>query len=114
MVESMSMGKIIRLNTNFKSCPDNVFFASRNCKGVDNHQCIPRSCMDGNCYMQQENMKLSDKVSDQEEVVTGLIVTAVILGILCLVLIIGAVFTRHRATTKTGHSGNCYISIDSV
>ena len=42
-VHSLTLGKIIRLNTEFKSAPDNVFFSTDYCSGVDNFQCVPKT-----------------------------------------------------------------------
>ena len=42
MVHSLTLGKIIRLNTGFKSAPDHVFFSSQYCEGVKDFQCVPR------------------------------------------------------------------------
>ena len=42
MVHSLTLGKIIRLNTGFKSAPDHVFFSSQYCEGIKDFQCVPR------------------------------------------------------------------------
>lgn len=42
MVEETTLSKIIQMNSGFSSCPGNVFFASRKCFGVKDHQCLPR------------------------------------------------------------------------
>lgn len=42
-VNSLTLGKIIRLNTEFKSAPDNVFFSTDYCSGVKDFQCIPKT-----------------------------------------------------------------------
>ena len=42
MIHSLTLGKIIRLNTGFKSAPDHVFFSSQYCAGVKDSQCVPR------------------------------------------------------------------------
>ncbi|XP_020605845.1 thyroid peroxidase-like [Orbicella faveolata] len=42
-VHSLTLGKIIRLNTEFKSAPDNVFFSTDYCSGVTDFQCVPKT-----------------------------------------------------------------------
>ncbi|XP_031575311.1 peroxinectin A-like [Actinia tenebrosa] len=42
MVHGLTLGRIIRLNTNIKNIPDNVFFSTQYCAGVENYQCKPR------------------------------------------------------------------------
>ena len=36
----MTLGKLIRMNTGFKSAPDNVFFSTQYCAGVKDFQCV--------------------------------------------------------------------------
>ncbi|KAL9953645.1 hypothetical protein ACROYT_G041095 [Oculina patagonica] len=42
-VHSLTLGKIIRLNTGFKSAPDNVFFSTDYCTSVKDFQCVPKT-----------------------------------------------------------------------
>ena len=39
----MTLGKLIRMNTGFKSAPDNVFFSTQYCAGVKDFQCVPKT-----------------------------------------------------------------------
>ena len=39
----MPLGKLIRLNTGFKSGPDNVFFSTQYCAGGKDFQCVPKT-----------------------------------------------------------------------
>ena len=39
-VHSLTLGTIIRLNTEFKSAPDNVFYSSKYCESVKDFQCV--------------------------------------------------------------------------
>lgn len=41
-VNSLTLSKIIRLNTGFKSVPENVFFSSDYCASVRDFQCVPK------------------------------------------------------------------------
>ena len=45
MVNSLTLGRIIRLNTDYKSAPDNVFFSAMYCNGSRDHQCISRDSL---------------------------------------------------------------------
>ncbi|KAK3733354.1 hypothetical protein QZH41_013682 [Actinostola sp. cb2023] len=49
LVNSLTLGRIIRLNTEYKSAPDNVFFSTIHCASVENHQCKPRRDSSHNC-----------------------------------------------------------------
>lgn len=104
------MGEIIRLNTDFKDCPDNVFFSTRKCKGVKNHQCVPRPCRDVDCHLELENMKLSTEINEQKTLVRCLIIIAGILAAVCILLLIGAIMVRGRMSKKSEYSGK--FSID--
>jgi len=42
MVNSLTLSEIIRLNTGFKSVPENVFFSSDYCASVKDFQCVPK------------------------------------------------------------------------
>ena len=42
-VNSLTLGEIIRLNTEFKSAPDGVFFSTDYCSGVKDFQCVPKT-----------------------------------------------------------------------
>ena len=39
----MTLGKLIRMNTGFKSAPDNVFFSTQYCAGVKDFQCVRKT-----------------------------------------------------------------------
>ncbi|XP_065179778.1 uncharacterized protein LOC135810229 [Sycon ciliatum] len=41
MIHNLTLTEIIKLNTGVKSYPSNPFFATRFCKSVLNHQCVP-------------------------------------------------------------------------
>lgn len=41
-MQETTLSKIIRMNSGFKTCPENTFFASHQCAGVKDHQCIER------------------------------------------------------------------------
>ena len=42
MVNSLTFSEIIRLNTEFKTAPENVFFSSDFCASVKDFQCVPK------------------------------------------------------------------------
>jgi hypothetical protein len=43
MVHNLTLGRIIGLNTDFKSVPESVFFSTLHCESVENYQCKPRA-----------------------------------------------------------------------
>jgi len=90
MVESTTMGEIIRFNTGFDDCPENVFFSKQNCDGVKDHQCIPRPSKQSEEVRQlnSKNSKLqSDNDDKQDKLRTLIIITCVLAGITLLVII---------------------------
>lgn len=57
-VHSLTLGKIIRLNTGYKSAPDNVFFSAEYCAGVENFQCVPHNeTPTGSCENMQRKLR---------------------------------------------------------
>ncbi|KAJ7374300.1 hypothetical protein OS493_007386 [Desmophyllum pertusum] len=61
-VHSLTLSKIIRLNTGFKSVPDNVFFSTQYCAGVENFQCVPRDeTPNGSCENLQRKLRTLGK-----------------------------------------------------
>ena len=57
-VHSLTLGKIIRLNTGYKSAPDNVFFSTEYCAGVENFQCVPHNeTPTGSCENMQRKLR---------------------------------------------------------
>lgn len=57
-VHSLTLGKIIRLNTGFKSAPDNVLFSTDYCASVKDFQCIPHNkTLTGHCDNIQQRLR---------------------------------------------------------
>jgi len=91
-VEETTLSKIIRFNTGFDNCPENVFFSSQNCIGAENYQCIPRLTSSSNSNsmdFQHEYDEMKREKERMEQQTTILIVVAAVLGgvVLCLFLI---------------------------
>jgi len=92
-VNSLTLGEIIRLNTDFENAPDNVFFSTMHCAGVENYQCSPR-----------KEQSVTDKNSDNAEAKATfssnsmmLYVLAALLAVLTLVFtVILVVFWRRQ------------------
>ena len=63
----MTLGKLIRLNTGFDECPDNVFFSTRNCIGVKYYQCISKPLKNKEDELKEQNTELSEKISDKDK-----------------------------------------------
>ena len=128
-VHSLTLGKIIRLNTDFKSAPDNVFFSSLYCAGVDNFQCVhhKRIETDSCDSLQQElsairkslakqgkvrgrDSSVTEKQNQNEALIVGLIVVCVLMFLAAVVLFILFlhVWCRwrrgDRVTTRETHS----------
>lgn len=97
----MTLSKIIRHNTGFDNCPENVFFASQNCIGVKDFQCIPRPADKTNFKVQYDEMKMEKE--KMENITQLLIIVAAILGgiTLCLFLIAVILMCRKRQSSKT-------------
>lgn len=58
-VHSLTLGKIIRLNTGFKSAPDNVLFSMDYCVGVKDFQCIPHNkTLTGHCDNMEQRLQI--------------------------------------------------------
>ena len=71
-MEDLTLGKIIRLNTGFKDAPDNVFFATQYCKGVEKHQCVAKDqknkdeLQKKNTDLENEKRRLSHSLSSAQ------------------------------------------------
>jgi len=91
-VEATTMGKMIRMNTAYQDCPDDVFFATQRCSGVKDHQCIPILLPTSDYMsMQSQNEKLTKETNDQDYTIQTLIIVAAILGFACLVCLLFAI-----------------------
>ena len=71
MVNGLTLSKIIKLNTGIKDIPDNVFFASKVCKGTINHKCVRYESYDANSIHEhlkaEEHPKLARKPSPMQK-----------------------------------------------
>lgn len=69
-IHSLTLSKIIRLNTGFKSAPDNIFFSTEHCSTVTNFWCIPHKETEiGNCTdIQQTLWTLRQELKRQKEI----------------------------------------------
>lgn len=57
-MNSLTLGRIIRLNTGFKSVPDDVFFSTHYCAAVKDFQCITNSKnLTGDCVTFQQKLR---------------------------------------------------------
>ena len=57
-MHSLTLGRIIRLNTGFKTAPDNVFYSTQYCASVKDFQCAPHiENMTGSCENIQQKLK---------------------------------------------------------
>ena len=101
----MTLSKIIRYNTGFDNCPENVFFSSQNCIGVKDFQCIPKPADKSNFNAQYDEMK---KEKERIENITQiLIIVAAVLGgiTLCLFLVTVILMCRKKQTSKNTKGG---------
>uniref|UniRef100_V9GVG1 Peroxinectin n=1 Tax=Hydra vulgaris TaxID=6087 RepID=V9GVG1_HYDVU len=114
-VESRSLGKIIRLNTGFTDCPDNVFFSSENCIGVKNHQCIPRLFSNDKFFRTANDVHFKDKHNEQGDKIKLLIILASVFGAFSgLLLVIAFVCLKlkvHAGNEISSNNQNCVVNI---
>ncbi len=102
MVNELTLSKIIKLNTDVKDIPDNVFFSSKQCKTVTNHKCIFREAKDPDSLMKQiDELKSQGKqaerqykeslesVKDKEKSYRK---ATIALGVLCVVVVVVLLF----------------------
>ena len=89
MVNSMTLGKIIRMNTGFKTAPDNVFFSTQYCAGVKDFQCVPKT----------ETTSVTEATSNATRNV--LIAISVVLFAVVVVLVTVLVWLWYRSRQKT-------------
>ncbi|KAL9953649.1 hypothetical protein ACROYT_G041099 [Oculina patagonica] len=76
-VHSLTLGKIIRLNTGFKSAPDNVFFSTDYCASVKDFQCVPK----------MEESSPVTEASTSNTVRNALIAISVVMFVVLIILI---------------------------
>ena len=101
------MGKIIRLNTGFDECPDNVFFSTRHCSGVKDHQCIPKLQENEMSELKKKNVKLSDEKEKQDLEIEILIAVTAALSFVCFVVLMLAIrlAVKKRNDPSAGEHG---------
>lgn len=93
-VHSLTLGKIIRLNTGYKSAPDNVFFSTEYCAGVENFQCVPHNeTPTGSCenlqrklWTLQQDLEKSKQTCDAKGSVTDATASIDAIDIVLIVL----------------------------
>ncbi|CAH3032723.1 unnamed protein product, partial [Porites evermanni] len=88
-VNSMTLSKIIRMNTGFKTAPDNVFFSTQYCASVKDFQCVPKT----------ETTSVTEATSNATR--NALIAISVVLFVVVLVLVTGLVWLWYRSRQKT-------------
>ncbi|XP_073248167.1 uncharacterized protein [Porites lutea] len=87
-VNSMTLGKLIRMNTGFKSAPDNVFFSTQYCAGVKDFQCVPKT----------EIPSVTEATSNATR--NALIVITVVMFVLVVSLVAVLVWLLYRSRQK--------------
>ena len=62
-MNSLTLGRIIRLNTGFKSAPDDVFFSTHYCAAVKDFQCITTNSknLTGDCVTFQQKLRTLER-----------------------------------------------------
>ena len=85
----MTLGKIIRMNTGFKSAPDSVFFSTQYCKGVKDFRCVPKT----------ETTSVTEATSNATR--NALIAISVVLFVVVVVLASVLVWLWYRSRPKT-------------
>lgn len=102
-VEETTLGKIIRLNTGFEECPDNVFFSTKNCIGVEKHQCVPKLESNEIVEVNEKNRQLKDEVEEKDEKLKLLIILLGVISAVCLlVILISVKIAKTKGKTDKG------------
>ena len=110
-IHSLKLSKIIRLNTGFKSSPENVFFSTDYCSSVNDFQCVPHNESEtGSCEdmqrtlwtLRQELLKhkkgcdkkssVTDASTSSNDINTALIVMCV--GVFLVAVLLFVLFLR--------------------
>ena len=100
-VEGLTLSKIIQLNTEFKDCPEHVFFSSNNCKGIRNHQCIPKNAESESVIEDSESVVRENNKKDNT--ILGLVVATVILAVLFLIalgMVLHMTYIKNKKTVE--------------
>ena len=84
----MTLGKLIRMNTGFKSAPDNVFFSTQYCAGVKDFQCVPKT----------EIPSVTEATSNATR--NALIAISVVMSVLVVLLVAVLVWLWFRSRQK--------------
>eukprot|EP00794_Sanderia_malayensis_P020124 gene20124-22096_t len=139
MVNSLTLSKIIKANTNVKDIPDNVFFSMKRCKDVTNSKCVFRESQDLSKLLQKINLmktKHSKAEKEHEESIRraqgdkdsfkrstiGLgVACVVVIVVLCVVI---AIVVRKRGLLRTSStslsdsvradSESCFANVHSL
>ena len=100
-VEGLTLSKIIQLNTEFKDCPEHVFFSSNNCKGNRNHQCIPKNTASESVIEDSESVVREN--NKKGNTILGLVVATVILAVLFLIalgMVLHMTYIKNKKTVE--------------
>lgn len=84
----MTLGKLIRMNTGFKSAPDNVLFSTQYCADVKDFQCVPKT----------EIPSVTEATSNATR--NALIAISVVMSVLVVSLVAVLVWLRFRSQQK--------------
>lgn len=113
MVHGLTLGRIIRLNTNIKNVPDNVFFSTQYCAGVENYQCKPRvllpSCRNDTSSKEDKPVRRKVHSTNQgygPKLFVGLAVLCSLSFMVNVVFIV--LYLRKRKCVRTLQSKNSY------
>lgn len=131
MVNSLTLSKIIQLNTGIKDVPANVFFSTKVCKKVENHQCEQHQSKDSKAiekqlnYLKVEYVSLKKSADNLDEKNDILEAVCIIFGLVMLlhVIIFLVIHLRRKRKNKASqkdsrkygfeHRGSGMVLIDS-
>jgi len=135
-VHSLTLGAIIRLNTGFKSAPDNVFFSTQYCASVENFQCARHNeNLTGRCENIQRRLRSleqdlrkrkegcdartsvtdGDTSSSSGALTTGLVVVCIIFVLVAVVLFVLSLklwFRLRQPKLKTVYSEDKTVELE--
>lgn len=91
------------MNTGFEECPDNVFFSTKNCIGVEKHQCVPKLESNEIVEVNEKNRQLKDEVEEKDEKLKLLIILLGVISAVCLlVILISVKIAKTKGKTDKG------------
>ncbi|XP_065655508.1 uncharacterized protein LOC100209490 isoform X5 [Hydra vulgaris] len=97
-VESRTLSQIIKLNTGYYDCPNNVFFSLQNCFGSKDYQCIPRN----NGLDKNKDSNILDLIRKNQEQMKEITILTIVTSLFGVLLFFLVVLILYCAKIKKG------------